>query len=196
MSQRGLRACAAVAGGSALLVALSYPAFAIPAAPVPRAARSTRITWHLTVKHSAVLFRHAHPPPPPTRPETSPVVTTTTTTEPAPQQASQPAAPTQAPPPPVVEAPGTLLSQQPAWLQSVFACIRYHESHTTPTVWNYTGSGASGLYQFMQGTWLSHGGAQFASYAAAASVAAQNDVAVWTYEATGFSPWQGDPCLG
>jgi len=136
---------------------------------------------------------------PPTVSTSSPVTTTTFPSPPTPPSvpvAPPPSTPTVSYSSLTESSSGTLLANEPSWVQNEFACIRHAESDTTPSVWNATGSGASGLYQFMQGTWLSHSGGQFASYAADATVTEQNDVAVWTYERTGWSPWTGDPCVG
>lgn len=91
----------------------------------------------------------------------------------------------------VTAAGGDPLSQQSQYVQQAFACIRQIESNNEPWVINPS-SGDSGLYQFNDGTWLAHGGGQFASRAYLASVVDQDTVAVWTYEADGFSPWDGD----
>ena len=85
----------------------------------------------------------------------------------------------------------TAMSAEPSWVQEAFACIRWHESRTTPTAVNPT-SGDSGLYQFANVTWLANGGGQFSSRALYASVSEQNDVAAWTYAADGWQPWTGD----
>lgn len=86
---------------------------------------------------------------------------------------------------------GSLLDNEPSYLQSIFACIEWHESRGQPTVVNAT-SGDGGLFQFNVTTWLAHGGGQFASAAQYATATEQEDVAVWTYQATGFEPWLAD----
>jgi hypothetical protein len=91
-------------------------------------------------------------------------------------------------------APGTdlLLTEAPAYVVAAFHCIAYgHESGGNPTAVNPT-SGAGGLYQFMDGTWLGNGGGQFAPNAESAPVWAQDTVAFWTWQHDGFSPWTGD----
>ena len=50
-------------------------------------------------------------------------------------------------------------------------------------------STASGLFQFINGTWAAFGGHEFAKTAAQASVAEQHIVANRAYAKQGFSPW-------
>lgn len=121
---------------------------------------------------------------------------TTTTTEPGPP------VPTPAPAAPKMmatvmqPAPQSAMTLEPSWVQGVFACIRYHESRTTPTAVNPT-SGDNGLYQFSNVTWIANGGGQFAPEAMDATPAEQSDVAAWTYNAAGFTPWAADnACWG
>lgn len=83
------------------------------------------------------------------------------------------------------------LASAPSYVQSAFSCITWRESRDEPTAVNPT-SGDGGLYQFNVGTWLAHGGGQFASEAQYASVTQQDTVAFWTWQADGFSPWTGD----
>jgi len=80
---------------------------------------------------------------------------------------------------------------EPAWVQTAFACIRQVESSNEPGVVN-SSSGDGGLYQFNPGTWIANGGGQFSPRAEMATVAQQDTVAAWTYNADGFSPWNGD----
>jgi len=85
---------------------------------------------------------------------------------------------------------------EPAWVQNVFACIRQAESGGDRTAVN-SSSGDNGLYQFSGSTWAANGGDQFASEARYATVAQQNTVAAWTYNADGFNPWAADSrCWG
>jgi len=123
--------------------------------------------------------------------------TTTTTTAPPPTITTTPA-PVAVPTPtalPPAAPTGDLLTAEPATVQAMFACIRAAESRTTPTVVNST-SGDSGLYQFSVTTWQANGGGQFTSEAQYASRAEQDDVAVWTWQADGWSPWASDGCVG
>lgn len=74
---------------------------------------------------------------------------------------------------------------------SIWACIIQHESGGNPTVYNHSGSGASGLYQFMPGTW---GGYDGYANAADAPASVQTQYA-YAYEAkNGWSAWRGDGC--
>lgn len=85
-----------------------------------------------------------------------------------------------------------LLADAPAYVVAAFHCIAYgHESGGNPEAEN-SSSGDSGLYQFNDGTWAANGGGQFASKAMYASVAEQDTVAYWTWQRSGFSPWDGD----
>ena len=78
-------------------------------------------------------------------------------------------------------------------LPPVFACIIQAESGGDPTVYNHSGSGAAGLFQFMPGTW-----AGFDGYPSAADAPASVQIqkAEQVYAADGLSPWTGDPCVG
>lgn len=68
-------------------------------------------------------------------------------------------------------------------------CIAQAESGGNPTIYNESGSGASGLYQFMPGTWDDYDG-----YANAADAPAA--VQTQKAEQTPLSAWTGDPCVG
>lgn len=68
-------------------------------------------------------------------------------------------------------------------------CIAQAESGGNPTIYNESGSGASGLYQFMPGTWNDYDG-----YANAADAPAA--VQTQKAEQTPLSAWTGDPCVG
>lgn len=88
------------------------------------------------------------------------------------------------------------MTTEPQWVQQAFACIRWRESRTTPTVVNPI-SGDSGLYQYAITTWAANGGLRFSTEARFATPAEQNTVAAWTYDAWGFGPWSGDDaCWG
>lgn len=63
------------------------------------------------------------------------------------------------------------------------------ESGGVYTKWNYGGSGASGAYQIMGGTWRAYGGGAFASAAAYAPPWAQHIIAHRIYSASGSGPW-------
>ena len=84
-----------------------------------------------------------------------------------------------------------MLATLPAYVQSAFACIEQIESNGEPGVVNAS-SGDGGLFQFNVGTWLANGGGQFAPRAELATVAEQDTVAAWTWQADGFAPWTGD----
>lgn len=164
------------------------PSSPLHTATTNRAVSDRAVSTHLDTAHHALPHPTFHIAPSPTIPADTAPTPSTVPTEPVP---TIPAAPS-----PSAPTLGTLLSQQPAYVQQEFACIRHAESDTTPTVWNRTGSTSDGLYQFTVSTWQANGGGQFAPYAADATVAEQNDVAVWTYEHDGWSPWTGDPCVG
>lgn len=72
---------------------------------------------------------------------------------------------------------------------SILDCIAQAESGNNPTAWNTEGSGASGLFQFMPGTWNGYDG-----YANAADAPAS--VQWQKAEETPLSAWAGDPCVG
>lgn len=89
-----------------------------------------------------------------------------------------------------------LLTQAPSWVQQVFHCIAFNanghgESGGNPTIVNPS-SGAGGLYQFLPSSWIGYGGGQFASLPEDAPVWAQDTVAYWAWQQSGFNPWQGD----
>jgi hypothetical protein len=67
--------------------------------------------------------------------------------------------------------------------------IVYKESRYHYAVWNRGGSGASGAYQIMRGTWAANGGLKFASDAAYAPPWAQHIVAHRLYISRGTQPW-------
>lgn len=121
---------------------------------------------------------------------TAPVATAPSPAPPPPAPSPVAVAPTPVVPAPVSSSGDAMLSE-PAWVQAAFACIRQVESNNESWVVN-SSSGDGGLYQFNVGTWLAMGGGQFAGVAQDASVAAQDTVAAWTYDRTGFSPWSGD----
>lgn len=57
------------------------------------------------------------------------------------------------------------------------------------TIWNSSGSGASGAYQIMHGTWLAYGGGRWASHAAYAPPYAQHIVARRVWFGQGRTAW-------
>jgi hypothetical protein len=75
----------------------------------------------------------------------------------------------------------------------LLSCIAQAESGGDPTIYNESGSGASGLYQFMPGTWDDYDG--YAN-AADAPAAVQTQKAEEVVAEDGYSPWTGDPCVG
>lgn len=166
------------------LLALLFGAFLslLPAHPVAIATasatrHSTPGVWSRSPTTSAALSAAARQ------------VATTTSTGPLTSRLSSPlAAPTTTSPD---AAPPSSLATEPAWVRSVFSCISWRESRDEPTVVNPT-SGDGGLYQFNVTTWLANGGGRFASAAQYATPAEQGDVAYWTWEAAGFTPWTGD----
>lgn len=80
----------------------------------------------------------------------------------------------------------------PSWVISTFNCIAdVHESGGNPRAANPS-STASGLYQFLDSSWMDYGGGQYASRAMYASVPEQNAVAWHAYQVSGFQPWDGD----
>jgi len=76
------------------------------------------------------------------------------------------------------------------------SCVRWRESRGDYSVHNSQGSGASGAYQFMPGTWNSIAGAEGRSDLvgmdpAAAAPGDQDAMAVALYNQQGASPWGG-----
>jgi hypothetical protein len=114
-----------------------------------------------------------------------------------------------APPPPVPEpepepepapAPTPIRTPAPAVASSgngdFLSCVRSRESGGDYTVHNSGGSGASGAYQFMPGTWNSIAGSSgrgdlVGVDPAAASPADQDAMAHALYAQQGSSPWGG-----
>ena len=76
---------------------------------------------------------------------------------------------------------------------TTWQCIIQRESGGNPTAVNPS-SGDSGLYQFSTGTWLSHGGGQYAPTAAQATPAQQTAIAIATQAQDGWRPWASDGC--
>lgn len=87
-------------------------------------------------------------------------------------------------------------NDQPKWVRLTFDCIAYAESRDHPYE-GPNGEGASGLFQFVPGTWGAIP-ARFrgpATQAYRASLHRQLIATGWEYLADGFRPWSGDPCL-
>jgi soluble lytic murein transglycosylase-like protein len=74
---------------------------------------------------------------------------------------------------------------------AIWNCIIERESGGNPTIYNESGSGASGLVQFMPGTW---GGYDGYANAADAPAAVQMQRAYQVEAEDGWSPWRGDGC--
>jgi hypothetical protein len=112
----------------------------------------------------------------------------------------------QAPPPPT-PAPDPEPAPAPAWAPSpstvrsggggdFLSCVRNRESHGDYTVHNTGGSGASGAYQFMPGTWnaiadSSGRGDLVGMDPASASPEDQDAMASALYAQQGSAPWGG-----
>jgi len=94
-----------------------------------------------------------------------------------------------APPAPLAR-PGDRISVAPAYAGGAFAIPRYIvmcESGGDYRKWNNAGSGASGAYQIMPGTWKHYGGST--RNAADADPAEQDRVAARIWAAEGSRPW-------
>jgi hypothetical protein len=111
-----------------------------------------------------------------------------------------------APPPAPEPEPEPEPAPAPAWTQAptvrsggngdFLSCVRARESGGDYTVHNSGGSGASGAYQFMPGTWNSIAGSSgrgdlVGVDPAAASAADQDAMAQALYAQQGSSPWGG-----
>lgn len=121
------------------------------------------------------------------------------TTIPAPTPAAIPAPAPEpiAPPAPPSSYPGGYqptpadpILTLPSDMQAAFACIRWRESRNDPNAQN-PNSTASGLYQFLDSSWLAYGGGQFSPRAFMATPEQQGQVAVWAYQQSGLNPWGG-----
>jgi hypothetical protein len=114
----------------------------------------------------------------------------------------------QAPPPAPAPVPDPEPAPDPAWAPSpltvrsgggggdFLSCVRNRESHGDYTVHNSGGSGASGAYQFMPGTWnsiadTSGRGDLVGIDPASASPADQDAMAAALYAQQGSAPWGG-----
>jgi nucleoid-associated protein YgaU len=86
-------------------------------------------------------------------------------------------------------APGQASAEMP---DNVRAAIVECESSGNPTAQSASSS-ASGLYQFITGTWRAFGGAEFAPTAKQASAAEQHIVADRAFAANGTADWEADP---
>jgi hypothetical protein len=125
------------------------------------------------VDAAAAATTLATPPPPPPAPE------------PEPEPAPQPAAPAWSP-----------SSTAPSGGGDFLSCVRNRESGGDYSIHNTGGSGASGAYQFMPGTWnsiaSSSGRADLVGVdPAAASPADQDAMAQALYSQQGSAPWGG-----
>lgn len=76
---------------------------------------------------------------------------------------------------------------------TIWACIIQHESGGDPTAQN-AHSTASGLFQFLDTTWISNGGGVYGPRAMDATAAEQWVIAEATEARDGWSPWRGDGC--
>jgi hypothetical protein len=97
--------------------------------------------------------------------------------------------------------PAPVAVRSSSTVSGFLACVRDRESGGNYTIHNSGGSGASGAYQFMPGTWNGvasrHGRGDLVGVdPAAASPADQDQMAQWLYEEAGPSPWNGGqwPC--
>jgi hypothetical protein len=110
-------------------------------------------------------------------------------------------APPPAPEPEPEPAPAPAWAPSPSTVRSggggdFLSCVRNRESHGDYTVHNTGGSGASGAYQFMPGTWNSIAdssgrGDLVGLDPAAASPADQDAMAAALYAQQGSAPWGG-----
>lgn len=119
--------------------------------------------------------------------------TTTTSTLPPAPPVTTPSLPTPPAPAPAEgyqPGPEDPITTLDAGTQAAFACIRWRESRGDPQAQNPS-STASGLYQFLDSSWLAYGGGQFAPRAWQATPEQQGQVAVWAYQQSGLSPWGG-----
>lgn len=73
-------------------------------------------------------------------------------------------------------------------LPAVFKDIIRCESGGNPTVANRVGT-ASGLYQFLDSSWMNYGGGKYSSRAKFATVAQQTEIALNAFNRSGTSPW-------
>lgn len=81
----------------------------------------------------------------------------------------------------------------------ILSCIRYAESRDDYGITN--SAGASGAYQFLQGTWDStalHAGWPWlvGRLPASLDVETQDFMALHLMNWQGLAPWRGDPCVG
>lgn len=87
---------------------------------------------------------------------------------------------------------GVALAGPPGGWGPVIEC----ESGGNPDAQNPV-STASGLFQFITGTWRAYGGAEFASTAAGATAREQTIIAEHAYAARGLRPWAAsESCWG
>jgi hypothetical protein len=119
---------------------------------------------------------------------TVPQAPVTTTTVPVAPVVATPVAPTITTYPGYQPGADDPMTGLPLDVQAHFACIRNRESHGDPVAQNPS-STASGLYQFLDTSWIAYGGGQFAPRAWMATPQQQSQVAIWAYQQSGFSPW-------
>lgn len=83
-------------------------------------------------------------------------------------------------------------AQGPDWAP-IIKC----ESGGNPTIENPGPSTASGLFQFVDGTWRAYGGGKYASRAKHATVEQQHEIANRAYAREGYKPWNSSrACWG
>jgi len=111
--------------------------------------------------------------------------------------AAAPAAPAATAPAPATTSTttsATLFSTLTLSAQGTFECIVQAESSGNPQAYNAS-SGAMGLLQFMESTWLEYGGGAYGSTPRQATPREQMNIGVRAYQADGFAPWAGDGCV-
>ena len=84
---------------------------------------------------------------------------------------------------PTVEASATDLAPSINW-GPIIACESGGNAHA-----QNSGSTASGLFQFVDGSWRAYGGAKFAARAKDATTAQQTQIANIAYQRSGLTPW-------
>ena len=84
---------------------------------------------------------------------------------------------------PTMEASATGLAPSVDWAP-IIACESGGNAHA-----QNSGSTASGLFQFMDGSWRAYGGTKFAARAKDATTAQQTQIANTAYHRSGLTPW-------